>query len=266
MIARALIGHGPTGAVRRAAYASVLGEERVDWLSADANLADDLVVDLDDPEVLPDDVRDRLLASDVLVVAGAPLPGPQRPRVIAAWLDLLSGPVAAMAADLDSLGPRTMSKSIVVAEAPGLGPPTWQAVLALTALGGGLRRIAASRQPRGAGFEAIYGVGRFRDDSIAYVEAVAGAPQGAGLRIYEALGRGGIREFDSRRSINRVISGGAATVLPAARTHPYASFAAGLCRAACPGPPAELVPRLTDAQAAYAALLRACESESAVTV
>ena len=191
MIARALIGHGPTGAVRRAAYASVLGEDRVDWLSADANLADDVVVDLDDPDALPAALRDQLLASDALVVTGAPLPGPQRPRVIAAWPDLLSGPVAAMAADLDALGPRTMSKSIVVTEAPGLGPPTWQAVLALTALGGGLRRIAARRQPRGAGFEAIYGVGRFRDDSIAYVEAVAGTPQGSGLRIYEALGRGG---------------------------------------------------------------------------
>ena len=81
MIARALIGHGPTGAVRRAAYASVLGEERVDWLSADANLADDVVVDLDDPDAMPAALRDQLLASDVLVVAGAPLPGPQRPRV-----------------------------------------------------------------------------------------------------------------------------------------------------------------------------------------
>ena len=266
MIARALIGHGPSGAVRRAAYASVLGEERVEWLSADANLADDVVVDLDDPDALPAALRDQLLASDALIVVGAPLSGPQCPRVVAAWPDLLSGPVAAMAADLDSLGTRTMSKSIVVTETPGLGPPTWQAVLALTALGGGLRRIAARRQPHGAGFAAIYGVGRFRDGSIAYVEAVAGAPQGSGLRIYEALGRGGIREYDSRRSINRVVSGGAASPLPAARTHPYASFAAGLCRAACPGPPAELVPRLTAAHAAYAALLRACESESAVTV
>ena len=79
MIARALIGHGPTGAVRRAAYASVLGEERVDWLSADANLADDVVVDLDDPNALPAALRDQLLASDALVVAGAPLPRPPAP-------------------------------------------------------------------------------------------------------------------------------------------------------------------------------------------
>ena len=66
MIARALIGHGPTGVVRRAAYASVLGEERVDWLTADANLADDVVVDLDDPDALPAALRDQLLASDAL--------------------------------------------------------------------------------------------------------------------------------------------------------------------------------------------------------
>ena len=264
MIARALIGHGPTGAVRRAAYASVLGEERVGWLTADANLADDVVVDLDDPDALPAALRDQLLASDALIVVGAPLSGPQCPRVVAAWPDLLSGPVAAMAADLDSLGTRTMSKSIVVTETPGLGPPTWQAVLALTALGGGLRRIAARRQPHGAGFAAIYGVGRFRDESIAYVEAMAGAPSGAGLLIYEALGRGGIREFDSRRSINRVISGGVAAQLPAAHQDPYAQFVASLSRGA--GPPAELAPILAEARAAYDALLRACESDTAVNL
>ncbi len=266
MIARALVCHGPTGALRHAAYTDVLGRDRVEWLTADATLENDTVVDLDDPDALPAALRDRLLASAALIVAGAPLPNVQGARRVATWQELLAGPAPAIAADLASLGPRTMSKSIVVTEAPGLGPPTWRAVLALTAMGGGLRRIAARRQPRGAGFEAVYGVGRFRDDSIAYVEAVAGAPPASGLCIYEALGRGGIREFDSRRSINRVISGGAASPLPAAQAHPYTKFVAGLCRDDLPGPPAELAPVLADAHAAYAALLRACESGSAVTL
>ena len=266
MIARALIGHGPSGAARRAAYADVLGQDRVRWLTADSELADDVVVDLDDPDALPADLRDRLLDSEALIVAGAPLFGSEGKRMLAAWPDLLEGAIPAMAADLDALGPRTMSKSIVVTEAPGLGPSAWNAVLALIALGGGLQRIAARSQPHGAGFAAIYGVGRFHDGSIAYVEAVAGAPPGTGLRIYEALGRGGIREFDSRRSINRIIRGGAATSLPATQTQPYARLAAGLCRAARPGPPAELAPVLADAHAAYAALLQACDSGTAVAL
>ena len=266
MIARAFIGHGPTGAVRRAAYTDVLGADRVEWLSADATLSDRVVVDLDDPAALPADLRGRLLASDALIVGGAPLSGANGARVLAAWPDLLEGPVAAMTSDLESLGPRTMSKSIIVAETPGLGPVVWKAILALTALGGGLQRIAARRQPRGAGFSSIHGVGRFRDDSIAYVEAVTGAPPGTGLSIYEALGRGGIREFDSRRSINRVIRGGSAMELPATQTHPYARFAAGLCRTERPGPPAELAQVLADAHAAYAALMQACDSGTAVTL
>ena len=266
MIARAFIGHGPTGTIRRAAYAEALGADRVDWLTADSALANDVVVDLDDPDDLPADLRESLLTSGSLLVAGAPLPDAPGARTLAAWPDLLSGPVPAIAEDLESLGPRTMTKSIVVAEAPGLGRAAWQAVLGLTALGAGLRRIAARREPRGAGFSAIYGVGRFRDDSIAYIEAVAGAPAGSGLCIYEALGRGGIREFDSRRSINRVISGGVANQLPAAHERPYARFAASLCDAEGPGPPAELAPVLDDAHAAYAALLQACESGSAVTL
>ena len=264
MIARALIGHGPSGAVRRAAYADVLGEDRVDWLTANPGLNDDVVVDMDDPDDLPADLLERVLASDALVVAGAPLLEARGARSLEAWPDLLAGPVAGIAADLDALGQRTMSKSIVVAETVGLGPAVWRAVLGLVALGGGLRRIAARLEPRGAGFSAIYGVGRFRDESIAYVEAMAGAPSGAGLLIYEALGRGGIREFDSRRSINRVISGGVAAQLPAAHQDPYAQFVASLSRGA--GPPAELAPILAEARAAYDALLRACESDTAVNL
>ena len=264
MITRALIAPGPTDQVRRAAYERVLGTDRVDWLTDGASLTDDVAVDLDDPDDLPDDLRERLLASDALVVAGAPVPVSRRGRLVAAWPDLLAGPVVALSADLDSLGRRTMSKSVVIAEAPGLGPAAWRAVLGLIALGGGLRRVAARLEPRGHGFSAIYGVGRFRDDSVAYVEAMAGAPSGAGLLSYEALGRGGIREFDSRRSINRVIKGGVETGLPAAQVEPYAQFVASLCRGDGTGPPPALVPVVTEAHAAYAALMQACESGTAV--
>ena len=266
MIARALIAPGPTDQVRRAAYERVLGTDRVDWLTDGASLTDDVAVDLDDPDDLPDDLRERLPASNAFIVAGAPVAGAPDARSLAAWPDLLAGPIVAIAADLDSLGRRTMSKSVVVAAAPGLGPAAWRAVLGLVALGGGLRRIAARSEPRGPGFSAIYGVGRFRDDSIAYVEAMAGAPAGAGLSIYEALGRQGIREFDSRRSINRVISGEVTTELPATQPEPYARFVASLCRADGRGPPAELAPALAEAHAAYAALMRACETGTAVTL
>ncbi len=266
MIQRALVGHGPTGALRRAAYVDALGEAHVDWLTADPHLGDNVAVDLEDPEAVPTVLRDRLLASEALIVAGAPTPAGQGLRVLAAWPDLLSGPVAAMSADLQALGQRTMTKSIVVAEGPGLGPAAWQAILALTALGGSLQRIGARRQSRAAGFEAIYGVGRFHDDSIAYVEAVAGAPAGAELRFYEALGRGGIREYDSRLDINRVTLRGAATPLPATEIHPYTQFVAELCRADQRAPPAELAAGLAAAHAAYRALVSACDSETAVTV
>ena len=266
MITRALIVPGPTDQVRRAAYEQVLGTDRVDWLTDGASLTDDVAVDLDDPDDLPDDLRERLLASDALIVAGAPVSGTPDAGSLAAWPDLLAGPVVALSADLDSLGRRTMSKSVVVAEAPSLGPAAWRAVLGLIALGGGLRRIAARLEPRGPGFSAIYGVGRFRDGSIAYVEAMAGAPPGAGLLIYEALGRGGVREFDSRRSINRVIKGGVDTGLPATQDEPYAQFVASLCRGDGTGPPPALAPTLADAHAAYAALMRACESGTAVTL
>jgi len=266
VITRALIAPGPTDQVRRAAYERVLGTDRVGWLTDGGSLTDDVAVDLDDPDDLPDDLRERLLASDALIVAAAPVPGSRRGRLVAAWPDLLAGPVVAVSADLDSLGRRTMSKSVVVAEAPGLGPAAWRAVLGLIALGGGLRRIAARLEPRGPGFSAIYGVGRFRDDSVAYVEAMAGAPSGAGLLSYEALGRGGIREFDSRRSINRVIKGGVETGLPATQDEPYAQFVASLCRGDGTGPPPALAPTLADAHAAYAALLGACESKRAIAL
>ncbi len=267
MITRALVNPGPNGAVRHAAYANALGEDRVAWLTADVSLSDHVVVDLDDPDALHSDQRDLLLASEALIVAGAPISRPNGARgILAAWPDLISGPVAAMSADSESLGPRTMTKSIVVAESPGLGPPAWRAVLALTAMGGRLTRIAARRQPENAVFRAVYGVGRFSDDSIAYVEAVAGAPAGADLRFYEALGRGGIREYDSRLDVNRVISRGNATPLPAMDIHPYSRFVADLCRTGQPGPPAELDSVLTDAHAAYRALVHACDSETAVTV
>ena len=266
MITRALIVRGSTDQVRRAAYRQVLGTDHVDWLTDQARLADDVVVDLDDPDDLPDELRERLLASDALIVAGAPVADAPDARSLAAWPDLLSGPVVAISADLDSLGRRTMSKSVVVTEAPGLGPAAWRAALGLVALGGGLRRIAARVEPRGPGFSAIYGVGRFRDDSIAYVEAMAGAPAGAGLSIYEALGRGGIREYDSRRSINRVVKGGVETGLPATQDEPYAQFVASLFRGDGTGPPPALAPTLADAHAAYAALLRACESKRAIAL
>lgn len=266
MITRALIAPGPTDQVRRAAYEQVLGTDRVDWLTDGASLAEGVAVDLDDPDDLPGDLRERLLASDALIVAGAPVAGTPDAGSLAAWPDLLAGPVVSLSADPDSLGRRTMSKSVVVAEAPGLGPAAWRAVLGLIALGGGLRRIAARLEPRGPGFSAIYGVGRFRDDSVAYVEAMAGAPSGAGLLIYEALGRGGIREFDSRRSINRVIKGGVETGLPATQDEPYAQFVAGLCRGDGTGPPPALAPTLADAHAAYAALLRACKSKRAIAL
>lgn len=266
MIRRALIAPGPTGAERRAAYAVVLGSSRVNWLRAEACLTADAVVDLEDPGDLPTNLRDRLLDSDALLVSGAPIPDGRCARTLTAWSDLLSGPVAAMSTDLESLGPRTMTKSIVVTGSPGLGPPAWRAVLALTALGGRLRRLAARRQPPGSGFEAIYGVGRFSDNSIAYVEAVAGAPTGADLRFYEALGRGGIREYDSRLDINRVTSRGVATPLPATHVHPYARFVADICRTDHPGPSAELASVLANAHDAYRALLRACDSETAVTL
>ena len=266
MIRRALIGHGPTSAIRRAAYEDVLGTSQVNWLRADTCLSDDVVVDLDDSATLPTELRERLLASDAVVVSSAPLRLGAGRRILTAWPDLLSGPVAAMAADLGSLGRRTMTKAIVVTESPGIGPPVWQAVLALVALGGDLDRLAARRQPCGAGFESIYAVGRFSDNSIAYVEAVAGAPAGADLRFYEALGRGGIREYDSRLDINRVTSRGVATPLPATNIHPYARFVADLCRADRPGPPAELASVLANAHDAYRALLRACDSETAVAL
>lgn len=266
MITRALIAPGATDQRRRAAYEHVLGADRVDWLTDQASLADDVVVDLDDPNDLPADLRERLLESDAFIIAAAPVAGASGARSLTDWSDLLAGPVVAITADLDALGRRTMSKSVVVTEAPGLAPAAWRAVLGLVALGGGLRRIAARVEPRGPGFSAIYGVGRFRDDAIAYVEAMARAPAGAGLSIYEALGRAGIREFDSRRSINRVISRGEANQLPATRKDPYAQFVASLCRGDDPGPPARLAPTLTHAHAAYAALMRACETGTAVTL
>lgn len=263
MITRALIGHGPTGAPRRAAYEEVLGTKRVQWLTGDPDLAEDVVVDLDDPEALPSGLRNNLLASKAFIVTGAPLLGAPRPRTFTAWSDLLSGAVTAMAEDLTALGRRTMTKAIVANVAPGVGPPAWKAALALTALGGGLKRIAARRQPQGAGFDAIYGVGRFRDGSIAYIEAVAGAPPGAELCFYEAVGRGGLREYDSRLDVNRVICRGVATPLPATRTHPYTELVAGLVRAEHPGLPAGLDSVLADARAAYSALVRACDSGAA---
>lgn len=266
MIARVLVHPGPSGIVRRAAYEKVLGTDRVEWLPDNPDLADEVVVDLDDPDALPADIRRRVLTSDALVVTGAPLADSGSVRSLAAWPDLLAGPLVAIRADLDSLGKRTMAKAVVVTESQSLGPAAWRAVLGLVALGGGLRRIAARVEPRGPGFSAIFGVGRFRDDSIAYVEAMAGAPSGAGLRIYEALGRGGIREFDSRRSINRVVKGGVETRLPATQDEPYAQFVASLCRGDGTGPPPALAPTLADAHAAYAALLRACESERAVAL
>ena len=264
MITRALIARGPTDQVRRAAYKAVLGADRVDWLSDASVLSGELVVDLDGSDDLPDELRRSVISSDALIVAGAPILDSRNAHSLAAWPDLLAGPLVAITDDLDSLGRRTMSKSVVVTEAPGLGPAAWRAVLGLTSMGGGLRRIAARFEPRGPGFSAIYGVGRFRDNSIAYVEAMAGAPCGAGLRIYEALGRGGIREFDSRRSINRVIGGGGTAQLPASRTDPYAQFVASFCRADGRRPPAELAPVLAEAHAAYAALMRACETGIAV--
>jgi len=266
VITRALIAPGPTDQGRRAAYEQVLGTDRVDWLTNKASLAEGVAVDLDDPDDLPDDLRERLLASDALIVAGAPVAGTPDAGSLAAWPDLLAGPVVAIASDLDALGQRTMSKSVVVTESPSLGPAAWRAVLGLIVLGGGLTRIAARFEPRGPGFSAIFGVGRFRDDSVAYVEAMAGAPSGAGLLIYEALGRGGIREFDSRRAINRVIKGGVETGLPATQDEPYAQFVASLCRGDGTGPPPALAPTLADAHAAYAALLRACESERAIAL
>ncbi len=266
MIRHALIGPGPTGSARRAAYADVFGSGQVHWLRADACLTADAVVDLEDPGDLPTNLRDRLLDSNALIVSGAPIPAGRDAPTLTAWPDLLSGPVAAMAADLESLGRRTMTKAIAVMESPGIRPAVWQTVLALTALGGSLKRIAARRQPRVAGIEAIYGVGRFRDDSIAYVEAVAGAPPGAELRFYEALGRGGIREYDSRLDINRVTSRGVATPLPATDVHPYARFVADLCRTDQPGPPPELRAVLADAHDAYRALLHACDLKTAVNL
>ena len=104
MIARALVCHGPTGALRHAAYTDVLGRDRVEWLTADATLANDTVVDLDDPDALPAALRDRLLASAALIVAGAPLPNVQGARRVATWQELLAGPAPAIAADLASLG------------------------------------------------------------------------------------------------------------------------------------------------------------------
>ena len=265
MITRALIGRSPTGALRRAAYVEALGAGRVGWLTDAPDLGGHVVVDLDDPDDPPADLRDRLAASDALIVAGAP------------------GDMGARGADGGGLagpggrpgcrgygGPCVARTALHVqshrsdGDAPRLGPPAWRAVLALAALGGGLRRVAARRQPRGAGVTAVYGVGRFCDGSIAYVEAAAQAPPGSDVRIYEAVGRGGIREYDSRRSINRVIRDGAVSGLPAQRIHPYAQFVRELCRASEPGAPAERAPVLAAASAAYAALLRACESDTAV--
>ncbi len=266
MIAQALIGPGPTQRRRRAAYAAALGAGRVRDLTPDAALAGGAVVDLDDPDALPAAERARLLASDAWIVAGAPFAAAPAPRTLAAWPDLLCGPVAAMRADPQALGPRTMAKAIVVTETPGLGPAAWRALLALTALGGRLARLAARREPRGAGFQAVYGVGRFLDGSVAYLEACAGCPPGAGLDVYEIIGRGELREFDSRRSINRVIRGGTASPLPSSRPDAYAQFAAQICRGERPRPPDDLAPTLRDAAQAFAVLPKACRSRTAVTL
>ena len=63
-----------------------------------------------------------------------------------------------------------------------------------------------------------------------------------------------------------MISGGATSQLPATQTEPYAQFVASFCRADGYGPPAVLAPVLAEAHAAYAALMRACESGAAVTL
>ena len=110
-------------------------------------------------------------------------------------------------------------------------------------------------------------MGRFSDDSIAYVEAVAGAPAGADLRFYEAP-----RPWRNPRVrlASRYQSGHKSRSRHAAARHGYPSLQLSLLPISVapisPRPPAELDSVLTDAHAAYHALVHACDSQTAVTV
>ncbi len=266
MIDQVLIGGGPSEARRRAAYESVLNVGTVSRLTSAAELSIDTVIDLEDPTDLAPDHLDQLLASDAFIVSGAPVRGSVDFRVLPAWPDLLAGPLVHMAADQAELGVRTMSKSILVTETPGLAPVVFRAVLALVAMGGTLSRLAACSEPEDAKFDGVFGVGRFCDGSIAYVEACAGCLPGSELLIYEVLGRDEVREYDSRRSLNRVVDGDGLKPLAAVRTDPYTAFVKELFESDELGCPSDRTAILRDAESAYFALINAMSTRGSVVV
>ena len=274
MIQQALVGAGPDRATRSAAYARLLGSDNVLALDAAAladptglGLGPGTVVDLGDPDRAPPELGREIAARRAWLVGGAP-PREASPelRLVLATPDLVAGPAAAMLADLDDLGRRTMSKAVVLTDDRFLGPALFRACLALVAFGGPLERIAARRSRLGSGGDGIWGVGRFSDGSIAYLEASTAYPPGTGRVIYQALGRDRVLEFDSRDSLNRVWVQGEWAPLPAHRHDPYAQFVELLLASGSPRPPEPASTVAAAAQRLYGAVLTAAGAPGAVPV
>lgn len=266
MIDRVLIADGLHYERRRSAYEDVVGHLAVDTLGCNVVLDDRVLVDVYDPHEVSAADRGRMIASGASIVSGAPFPEGTYPSILMACPGLTTGPVALMAEDADQLGRRTVTKVVVIDSAPGLAVATFRSVLALVMLGGPLDRIAARRQPVDATFDAVYGVGRFKDGAIAYVEAATGCFPGADVRIYEVMGRDEIREYDSRRSTNRVIADDGVWPLPVLRSDAYAVFVKELWQAEPFGCPSQHVDTIAHAESVYRALMAALGADRAISV
>ena len=225
------------------------------------------IVDLGDPDCAPPEFVHQIAARRAWLVSGAPPPQTSSElRLVLAAADLLAGPAALMLDHLDGLGVRTMTKAVVLTDDGFLTPALFRACLALAACGGPLERIAVRRTRLGSGGDGIWGVGRFSDGALAYLEASGAYPPDAGLVIYQALGRDRVLEFDSRGSLNRVQVCGRWQPLPAHREHPYAQFVELLLATGTPRLPEDLSGTMAAAQRLYAAVLAAANGSEAVAV
>ena len=266
MIDRVLIAEGGHYDRRRAAYEDVVGCRTVDTWDGNVLLDARVLVDVYDPHEVPAAARDRMIASGASIVSGAPFPEGTCPSIVLACPDLTAGPVALMAGDVGQIGRRTMAKVVVIDSAPGFAVTMFRSVLALVMLGGPLDRLSARRQPDEASFDGIYAVGRFKDGAIAYMEAVTSCFPGADVRIYEVMGRDQIREYDSRRSTNRVIDDDGIRPLPATLSDSYAVFVKDLWQAEPFGRSGQHVDTIGHADAAYRSLTAALHAERAASV
>ena len=266
MIDRVVVAKGSHYERRRAAYEDVVGHRAVGTWGCNVVLDDRVLVDVYDPQEVSATARDQMIASGAWIVSGAPFPEGTYPSIVMACPGLRTGPVALMAADTEQLGRRTVTKVVVTDSASGLAVATFRSVLALVMLGGPVDRIAARRQPVEATFDAVYAVGRFKDGAIAYVEAATSCFPGADVRIYEVMGRDQIREYDSRRSTNRVITGDGVRPLPVLRSEAYAVFVKELWQAEPFGCPIQHVDTIAHAELVYRALMAALGADKAVSV